>query len=546
MANKFVNGLDVQLWRPFPRSLNNAHAAGVSVCSDKRSDISRNPFIYQLVSNAVLNRINFVQKGMHLAVNPWLWGTFGAGATCEFAPSRALEGAIAAWSTDIKINTSTVMTAVAVNQLANRGGTGDYGFKIRIISKSAGKVAERFIVGNTAWTTPTLWLNSALPFTPTTADTYEILWGAVYMLGAGAIAATSFRSYEISANTLTSLSNTNLPTTIATDSYMTALDEQYTPYDIEPGSGFVKWQYVYDTNYTDRYALAATAVGASSITWQASLGDAVITANEYRNFQIRIVEDTVNKTAVWQRRIIASHTAWPSPAYTLGSAWTVTPSTSAKFVIEYPNLILLRSSATSSLYVYNYNKETITNGTNSITNNAWSTTYFGTASAVVGAWCMIMPSFWIEPDAWRNARHSFIYFVRWGASASIDLLDIAWGTAWAWTAAIPYDGNAITFTTGSCGDYAPNDQEGKFFYMNGYVASVNHQQHRFDVKNRVLSPHVPTSQVQAGTAAVWNRMATMTILKRSDADPDVIEEKYTDVFLQMHLSADAYELITQV
>lgn len=546
MANKFVNGLDVQIWRPFPRSLNNAHTAGVSLCSDKRSDISRNPYIYQLVSNAVLNRVNLVQKWVQFAVNPGLGGTFGAWATSDFAPSRALEWAIAAGSTTSKINTSTVMTVVALNQLANRGGTGDYGFKVRIIGKSAWKVEERFIVANTAGTTPTFWLNAPLTFTPTTADTYEILWGAVYMLWAGAIAATSFRSFEIAANTLTSLSNTNLPATIWTDSYMTVLDEAYTPYDNEPGCWFIKGEFAYDTNYTTRYALAATAIGASSITWQTTLGDAVILANEYRNFQIRVVQDLTNPTAVGQRRIIASHTAGPSPVYTLGSAWTVTPSASAKYVIEYPNFILLRSTATTSLYVYNYNKENITNGTNTINANAWSTTYFGTASAAVGAGCMIIPSFWIQPDVGRNARHSFVYFIRWGASASMDLLDISGWTAWAWTADIPFDGKWTTFTTGSCGDYAPNDQEWKFFYINWYVASQNHQQYRFDVKNRVMTPHVPTSQIQSGTATVGNRIATQTILKRSEVDPDVIEEKFSIVMLQMHLSADSYELITQV
>lgn len=40
--------------------------------------------------------------------------------------------------------------------------------------------------------------------------------------------------------------------------------------------------------------------------WQ---GDSLILANEYRNFQIRIVQDLTNPTAVGQRRIIASHTA---------------------------------------------------------------------------------------------------------------------------------------------------------------------------------------------------------------------------------------------
>lgn len=60
------------------------------------------------------------------------------------------------------------------------------------------------------------------------------------MLGAGAIAATSFRSLEVVANALTSLSNTNLPATISTDSYMIPLDEQYTQYNTEPGCGMVQ------------------------------------------------------------------------------------------------------------------------------------------------------------------------------------------------------------------------------------------------------------------------------------------------------------------
>ena len=119
---------------------------------------------------------------------------------------------------------------------ANRGGSGELGFKIRIIGKTAGKVEERWIVGNTAGTTPTVWLDVPLTFTPTTGDTYEILAGSVVMLGAGTTAATSFRSFETAANTLTSLSITNLPTTVSTDSAITVLDEQYNPYNMEPGS----------------------------------------------------------------------------------------------------------------------------------------------------------------------------------------------------------------------------------------------------------------------------------------------------------------------
>lgn len=159
---------------------------------------------------------------------------------------------------------------------------------------------------------------------------------------------------------------------------------------------------------------------------------------------------------------------------------------------------------------------------------------------------MIIPSFGIQPDIGDNARHSHVYFVRGGNTTTIDLLDIAGAINGTWAAAIVYDGNQINFNTGASGAYAPNDQEGRFFYTNPYTASVNHQMYRFDVKNRVLSPHTPTSQVQAGTAAVGNRMATFTILKRKIDDPAVIEEKFSGVLLQMHLTANAYELITQI
>lgn len=537
MPNNFVKWLDAQLWRPI-KDFTNAHAAWVSICSDKRSDCSRNPFIYQLASAAILNRWNIITKWMGFAVNPWLGGTFGAGASSEFAPSRALEGAIWVWCTTTKIVTTTVMTAVWVNMLANRWGSGDLWYKVRIIGKSVGKVEERFIVWNTWGTTPTLSLDAPLTFTPTAADTYEILWWRVFMLNAWVIAATSFRSLEVASNLLANEWTAWLPTP-ATDSYITALDEQYTPSYAEPGSWMVLGAFMYDDGtYTDRFALAATAAWASSLTWQATLWDATLLANEYRNFQIRIVQDLTNPTAVGQRRMIASHTAWPSVVYTLGSAWTVAPSASAKFVIEYPNLLILRTNASNVVYVYNYNKETVANGTNTITAATWHTTFFGIASGVCWAWVTLAPSFWITPDPDKNARHSFVYHLRWGNTTTIDLLDIAWGTAGAWSAAIVYDG-WIAMTTWTCGDYAPCDNEWRFHYLNIYWASVHNQIHRFDVQNRVLSPYTPTNNLQSGTAAVWNRIATYAILK-SDT------EKYSWVFLLSHLSTNAQEIITQI
>ena len=541
MANTFKKVIDTLVWRQVP-PMPNAHAAAAAVCSDLRNDISRNPFVYQLLSAAILNRYNIITKGSAFAVNPGLGGTFGAGAACAFVPSFGLVGTIAAGSTTTSVTLTTALpTAVGVNMLANRGGSGEYGYKLRIIDNGAGgsgKTAERYITGNTASATPVITVLSAFGFTPVSGSRYEIIAGRVMMLSAGTLAATIFRSFEVATNTLASLTNTNLPATISTDTSLMVLDEQYVPYDNSPGDGMIKGAYNYDTGVVSRYALTATATAAGTITGQATLGDVVVQANEYRNFQIRIVEDLTNVTAVGQRRIIASHTAGPSAVYTLGTNWTVTPSATAKFVIELPNLMLARSSASVNTFTYNYTDATINNGTNNIVANAWSTTYFGAASVANAAGGMWAPSFGIQPDQNRYGRQSFCYFFRGGA-ATLDLLDIAGSITGTWTAAITYDGSPGALpATGSGGCYSPFDNEGRMFYMNLYVASQISQIYRFDVENRVLSVFTPTDFLQAGTAAVGNRVACYCAIDGTDT--------YDTVFLQSHLSTVAQEMVVLV
>lgn len=536
MANNFKKVIDRQMWvqvAPSP----NAHAAGGGMASDLRNDLSRNPFVFQLASASILNRFNIITKAWNLGIAPGLGGTFGAGAGCVFAPSHALNGAIGAGCTTTKIVTSTVMAAVGLNMLANRGGSGEYGYKIRIMGKSAGgsgKIEERWIVANTSGTTPTLILDTPLTFTPASGDTYEILSGKVFMLSAGALAATIFRSFEVATNALASLTNTNLPATIATEFSAVALDEQYVPYDAKPGEGFLQGASTYDSG--DKRCLLATASAAGSITGQATAGDASVLQNEYRNFQIRIVEDTAIPTAVGQHAIIASHTAGASPVYTLGANWAVTPSANAKFVIEYPNQILLWSSGSTSTFTYNYTDVTQNNGTNSIAPGAWSATYFGVRGGAMAAGCTSFASFGIRPDANKNARHSHIHSFRGGA-VTLDVLDIAGGTTGSWENNAVYDGNTKTMTTGACGKYAPYDNEGRFAYINSYTASLYSQIFRYDVKNRVMQNFTPTDWIQSGTAAAGDRVATYVAIDGTD--------KYTTVFLLAHTSTIGQEIIIQ-
>lgn len=537
MANTFKKVIDRLMWAQVAPSPNSS-VAGSSLASDLRSDVSRNPFVYQLTSATVLSRFNIVTKGWSFVQSPALAGTFGAGSVSAFAPSLGLVGTIAAGASTIKVTLSTALpTQVGVNMLANRGGSGEYGFKLRIIDPVAGKTEERYIDANTGGTTPTIHVIAPFTFTPSTGARYEIVAGRLFMLGAGTVAANIWRSFEVASNTLsTGLLTTGLPATIATDSDIMVLDEQYTPYDCSPGDGMVKGAYNYDTGLTSRYALAATAAGASTLTGQATNGDSIVAANEYRNFQIRIVQDTVNPTAVGQRRIIASHTAGPSPVYTTGTAWTVTPSTSAKYVIELPNLLLLRTSATTTVYTYNYGDAAVNNGTNSIAAGVWSTTYFGSAPAANASGGMWAPSWGIQPGVARNARQSFCYFFR-GISQNLDVLDIAGGVTGAWTGAIVYDG-AVNLTIGTCGGYAPFDNEGRMQYMNLYVASSVNQMHRFDVQNRVMAPFTPTDFLQAGTAAGAKRIACYAALDGTDT--------YDVVLLQSHLSTVAQEMVVLV
>jgi hypothetical protein len=152
---------------------------------------------------------------------------------------------------------------------------------------------------------------------------------------------------------------------------------------------------------------------------------------------------------------------------------------------------------------------------------------------------MWAPSFGIQPDPARNARHSFCYFFRGGAAVTLDVLDISASITGTWTGAITYDGSgSATIGVGTCGAYAPFENEGRMFYMNPYVASAVNQIQRFDVQNRTLSPYAPTDFLQVGTAALGKRMAAYAALDGTDT--------YDVVLLQSHLSTVAQELVVLV
>jgi len=485
ILDKIKTGIDLPRWQQVSPSLN-IHAAGICWAADKRNDILSFDVGFQLVSASILNVLYGGSTASVFAANPGL-SAFGAGSDIRCSYTRVYYGTLAANCTTTKLLlTSTIASQTADSLVFGETDRGVLGYKVRVIGNagagSTGKVEERIIVSNTAGTTPTLFLNAALSVAPASGDAFEIIGIRAYCLGNGATAATQFRYFDPPTQSMVSCAGTGL--TIATDSALTMLDEQLVPYDRKPGEGFKIGAGVYDNYLTavttvfDKFCLTATSTASGSITGQTTGGDIDVLQNEYRNFQIRIVEDTTNKTAVGQRRIIASHTAGvagtsTAPVYTLGTAWTVQPSATAKFVIEYPNLALLRTvAAGNAIYTYNYTDYTINNGTNSILTNAWSSTYFG-ASTTVAAGCFNVASYGHEPttqvDGSRNSRHSYVYMFR-GGGINLDLLDIAGGTTGSFTAAVGYNAQQTSFTTGTSADYDPVSQGGRWAYINLYTA----------------------------------------------------------------------------
>lgn len=411
--------------------------------------------------------------------SPALTGTFGAGAASIFHPSQGPRGTIATGGTTTQFTLTTALpAAVAVNQLANNG-TGS-GFTIRVIGNAAGssgKIEERRIIANTAGTTPTITLESALSFSPALGDAYEILSGRVFLLSASTLAAGMWKYYDIATNSFSgNLATTNLPATVGGDSSLVALSEAHVPWSSTINTGFLG-------------SITATATSGTTITGSAM--PAALTANEYRNFQVRITQDTGTPTAVGQRRRISSHTGGATGVFTV-AAWAVTPSATATFVIENDDdKIILFTNQTS---VYNYN----------ITANTWDTSTWAAAANAGAAGIVCEQSFGIVVDpANRYARHSNIFRIRGGNVATVDVFDIAGASTGSWSADIAYGNKATTFTTGTCGAYDPITNAGKYVYLQ---VSGGQRFARLDMLNRVLEPWANLRYPQS-TAIVGGKMS---------------------------------------
>jgi len=488
----FKDVIDLPQWRPCAPAIT-ASAAALSICSDLRNNSDQNPNLFYLSSASSIQAYNTSNDGWNQLTSPAMSSGSAAGTAVVFSPSQGPRGTLAAGSTSNSVILSTALpAAVGANQMANRGD--GVGYKLRIIDNGtggSGKIFEGTILNNTSGTTPTITFTSAIGFTPVTGSSYEFLSGRVFILGSGTTAAGWWKYYDVLTNSASgNLATTNLSGTIAVDTTLIALSELHVPYNQTPGQGFL--QPITATAYTSGTpSITAGALPAGGVS------SGTVTANQFRNFQVRITQDTTNVTAVGQRRRIVSHTSGTTPIFTLASAFTTAPSNTCTFVVENDDdkIICWTSGSTNS---YNYNiGNTFANGSG--TANTWDTTTWATAVANA-AGNVAFQAFGIVPDSQLSVNNGMIYRVRGGGTANIDVFDITNGTTGTWSNAITYGGSTGLFNTGTNGGYDAATNQGRYMYLN-MSGLVNN--YRFDMLNRVLEPWAALRYPQ-GTAKVGN------------------------------------------
>lgn len=340
--------------------------------------------------------------------SPALAGTFGAGAS----------GTAGAWSTGSTIGASSLTatggstTAINTNQTLARDLRG---YRVQILAgPNAGAVLD--IVSNTTGSNSIITVAAqASAFSASTV--YRLLTPRWYILGAGTLAAGSFRVYDYATNTWTTLSNTNLPATVGTDGKLIATPS------------------VVDGAFKQFATGTATAGGASTIDNSAKSW----ATNQWANFQIRITAGT----GAGQIRTISSNTG---TQITVSAAWTTQPDATSQYSIE-GNDDFLYYMGSNAVTLYRY----------SISGNSWSTLTPGVARAAApgagmsGHWIHSVPATdWTSENAIINGRR--IYSFRGAAGAVLDYYDIAANT---WVNGVVYAPNTETFAAGT--KYALHD-----------------------------------------------------------------------------------------
>jgi hypothetical protein len=387
--------LDVKRWE-FMAPAPNSTQAGAFIVSSRHF---RQQQMY-IRGNTDATIYNPSEDGWITIPSPALAGTFGAGAS----------GTAGGWSTGSTVGaasltaTAGTTSTITTNQNFQRDLRG---YKVHILSgPNNGLVLD--IVRNTLGASSVITVaTQASAFTASTV--YRLLTPRYYVVGAGTLASASFRVYDYATNTWTTLSQTGLPASLATDGKLIA-----TPSIID---GDFK---IFATG-TATSGTGTTLVQTGK-TW---------TASQWINSQVRIT----GGTGAGQIRTITANTADTLTVAT----WTTNPDATSTYAIE-GNDNFLYYIGNNAVTMYRYD----------ITANTWSTLSPGVArgaaptTGMSGHWVhSATETDWTSESAIQNGR--YIYSFRGAAGALLDRYDIA-ANSWA---AVTYSPAVETFTTGT-------------------------------------------------------------------------------------------------
>ena len=337
------------------------------------------------------------------APSPALAGTFGAGA-CGTSGSFSTGTTVGASSLTA---TAGSTTSITTNQTLARDLRGYSVFFVGGTNAGRTKVIASNSIGANATIT---FEGAAEAVAFDNTSQYRLKTPVWFVLGAGTLAAGSFRKYCFATNTWTTLAHATLPATIGTDGKMVG-----TPAWID--NGFKSFA-------------TGTATAATSTTLTNSARN--WTVNQWTNAQVRISAGT----GAGQIRTVASNTA---TALTVSAAWTTTPDATSQYSIEG-----------NDDFIYFLGNNAVTLFRYSISGNAWTsltpTAARGGApgAGMSGHWVhSVSAPDWTNENAIQNGRYIFSF--RGAAGALLDRYDIALNT-WA---AVSYAPAVDTFAAGT-------------------------------------------------------------------------------------------------
>ena len=472
-------------------------------------------------SNALAYLYSHENDGWITLPSPALAGTFGAGA-CGCFKNTGPNGTATAGST----------TTITTNLTIPRGLNG---YVVRITGgTNAGQ--ERVILSNTTGTNAVITVKDAFPAPIDNTSTYVLMTGRYYVLGAGTLAAGSFKYWDRALSAWSgNLSITNFAASWGTEGRMVATGACQTSRDshfdgsivsststvmtvnakfttnehinrtirIIEGTGVGQVRYITantEDTITVNAAFSVTPTSSSKFMitgifgGKATSGGATTITNaaktwtndQWINFQVRIAAGT----GVGQVRTITDNDATSLTV----AAWTTQPDNTSYYVIEgNDDYIYVSGNNATAFYRY------------SISANTWSTMTVAPATRGIGHsldWIVN-----ISDSSWNNESNNlvgrYIYSFRGTATSTLSRYDI---TTNSWEN-LTYGNQAETFTTGSCACADRNEI---------YISKEN--------TGRVFRYIIPQNRIESfgtfpypnSTAVAGNKMWTYNYTEKDD------------------------------